>query len=168
MKKSITIICMFLLLITSFATFVHATENVEPLTEKSDYMVDTKARVMETYGVKEIVTGTVTDKVQEVKIEIIEGDYIGEEFVTNYVLTYDIAGKIQAYELDVGDKVLVQLTEDQDGNIVATVQDVAREKYIIAMFIIFLLSVVLVGGKQGVKAVLGLFATIVIICLVLI
>ena len=50
---------MFLLLITSFATFVHATENVEPLTEKSDYMVDTKARVMETYGVKEIVTGTV-------------------------------------------------------------------------------------------------------------
>ena len=168
MKKSITIICMFLLLITSFATFVHATENVEPLTEKSDYMVDTKARVMETYGVKEIVTGTVTDKVQEVKIEIIEGDYIGEEFVTNYVLTYDIAGKIQAYELDVGDKVLVQLTEDQDGNIVATVQDVAREKYIIAMFIIFLLSVVLVGGKQGVKAILGLFATIVIIYLVLI
>ena len=168
MKKSIAIICMFLLLITSFATFVHATENVEPLTEKSDYMVDTKARVMETYGVKEIVTGTVTDKVQEVKIEIIEGDYIGEEFVTNYVLTYDIAGKIQAYELDVGDKVLVQLTEDQDGNIVATVQDVAREKYIIAMFIIFLLSVVLVGGKQGVKAVLGLFATIVIIYLVLI
>ena len=168
MKKSITIICMFLLLITSFATFVHATENVEPLTEKSDYMVDTKARVMETYGVKEIVTGTVTDKVQEVKIEIIEGDYIGEEFVTNYVLTYDIAGKIQAYELDVGDKVLVQLTEDQDGNIVATVQDVAREKYIIAMFIIFLLSVVLVGGKQGVKAVLGLFATIVIINLELI
>ena len=168
MKKSITIICMFLLLITSFATFVHATENVEPLTEKSDYMVDTKARVMETYGVKEIVTGTVTDKVQEVKIEIIEGDYIGEEFVTNYVLTYDIAGKIQAYELDVGDKVLVQLTEDQDGNIVATVQDVAREKYIIATFIIFLLSVVLVGGKQGVKAVLGLFATIVIIYLVLI
>jgi hypothetical protein len=26
---------------------------------------------METYGVKEIVTGSVTDKVQEVKIEII-------------------------------------------------------------------------------------------------
>ena len=168
MKKTITILCMFLLLLTSFVSCVQATENVEPLVEKSEYMVDTKGRVMETYGVKEIVTGSVTDKVQEVKIEIIEGDYIGEEFVTNYVLTYDIAGKIQAYELDVGDKVLVQLTEDQDGNIVATVQDVAREKYIIAMFIIFLLSVVLVGGKQGVKAILGLFATIVIIYLVLI
>ena len=168
MKKTITILCMFLLVLTSFVTCVQATENVETLSEKSEYMVDTKARVMETYGVKEIVTGSVTDKVQEVKIEIIEGDYIGEEFVTNYVLTYDIAGKIQAYELDVGDKVLVQLTEDQEGNIVATVQDVAREKYIIAMFIIFLLSVVLVGGKQGVKAVLGLFATIVIIYLVLI
>ena len=162
---------MFLLIISSLATYIQATEttnvDAEPvsadLVEKNDYMVDTKARVMETYGVKEIVTGSVTDRVQEVKIEIIEGDYIGEEFVTNYVLTYDIAGKIQAYELDVGDKVLVQLTEDQDGNIVATVQDVAREKYIILMILVFLLSIVLVCGKQGVKAIIGLVATIVII-----
>lgn len=171
MKKITVVLCMFLLIISSLATYIQATEttnvDAEPvsadLVEKNDYMVDTKARVMETYGVKEIVTGSVTDRVQEVKIEIIEGDYIGEEFVTNYVLTYDIAGKIQAYELDVGDKVLVQLTEDQDGNIVATVQDVAREKYIILMILVFLLSIVLVCGKQGVKAIIGLVATIVII-----
>ena len=171
MKKIAVVLCMFLLIISSLATYIQATEttnvDAEPVSsdfvEKNDYMVDTKARVMETYGVKEIVTGSVTDRVQEVKIEIIEGDYIGEEFVTNYVLTYDIAGKIQAYELDVGDKVLVQLTEDQDGNIVATVQDVAREKYIILMIFVFLLSIVLVCGKQGVKAIIGLVATIVII-----
>ena len=167
MKKVTIVLCMFLLMITSLTVFVSATEpdtqeNTE-LIEKNDYVVDTVARVMETYGVKEVITGTVTDKVQEVKIEIVEGDYIGEEFTTNYVLTYDIAGKIQAYELDVGDRVLVQLTEDDEGNVIATVQDVAREKYIILMFVVFLLSIVLVCGKQGVKAIVGLIATIIII-----
>ena len=167
MKKVTIVLCMFLLMITSLTVFVSATEpdtqeNTE-LIEKNDYVVDTVARVMETYGVKEVVTGTVTDKVQEVKIEIVEGHYIGEEFTTNYVLTYDIAGKIQAYELDVGDRVLVQLTEDDEGNVIATVQDVAREKYIILMFVVFLLSIVLVCGKQGVKAIVGLIATIIII-----
>ena len=174
MKKVTIILCMFLLVITSMTVFVNATEpegqdtQTPELIEKNDYVVDTIARVMETYGVKEVVTGTVTDKVQEVKIEIIEGDYIGEEFTTKYVLTYDIAGKIQAYELDVGDRVLVQLTEDEEGNVIATVQDVAREKYIILMFIVFLVSIVLVGGKKGVKAIVGLILTIIIIYTVLI
>lgn len=174
MKKVTIILCMFLLVITSMTVFVNATEpegqdtQTPELIEKNDYVVDTIARVMETYGVKEVVTGTVTDKVQEVKIEIIEGDYIGEEFTTNYVLTYDIAGKIQAYELDVGDRVLVQLTEDDEGNVIATVQDVAREKYIILMFIVFLVSIMLVGGKKGVKAIVGLILTIIIIYTVLI
>ena len=174
MKKVTIILCMFLLVITSMTVFVNATEpegqdtQTPELIEKNDYVVDTIARVMETYGVKEVVTGTVTDKVQEVKIEIIEGDYIGEEFTTKYVLTYDIAGKIQAYELDVGDRVLVQLTEDDEGNVIATVQDVAREKYIILMFIVFLVSIVLVGGKKGVKAIVGLILTIIIIYTVLI
>lgn len=173
--KIVALICLILLMITPMLT-VSATETPAAeettdevtLLEKDSFVVDTQARVMETYGVKEVVTGTVTDRVQEVKIEIIEGDYIGEEFVTNYVLSYDIAGKIQAYELDVGDKVLVQLTEDADGAVVATVQDVAREKYIIFMFIIFLASILLVGGKQGVKAIVGLVLTIIIIYAVLI
>ena len=174
MKKVTIILCMFLLVITSMTVFVNATEpegqdtQTPELIEKNDYVVDTIARVMETYGVKEVVTGTVTDKVQEVKIEIIEGDYIGEEFTTKYVLTYDIAGKIQAYELDVGDRVLVQLTEDDEGNVIATVQDVAREKYIILMFIVFLVSIILVGGKKGVKAIVGLILTIIIIYTILI
>ena len=145
--KIVALICLILLMITPMLT-VSATETPAAeettdevtLLEKDSFVVDTQARVMETYGVKEVVTGTVTDRVQEVKIEIIEGDYIGEEFVTNYVLSYDIAGKIQAYELDVGDKVLVQLTEDADGAVVVTVQDVAREKYIIFMFIIFTIN----------------------------
>ena len=99
---------------------------------------------------------------QEVKVEITEGKYIGEEVTTNYILSYDIDGKILAYELDVGDKVIIQISEDADGNITATVQDVVRSNYIIGMFVLFLLSIIIVGGKKGIKAILGLLYTIIL------
>lgn len=73
-----------------------------------------------------------------------------------------------AYELEVGDKVIVQLSEDMDGNVTATVQDVVRSGYIIGMFVVFLLSIVLVGGKKGIKAILGLLYTIILIYLIMI
>ena len=105
---------------------------------------------------------------QEVKVEITEGKYIGEEVTTNYILSYDIDGKILAYELDVGDKVIIQISEDADGNITATVQDVVRSNYIIGMFVLFLLSIIIVGGKKGIKAILGLLYTIILIYFVMV
>ena len=138
------------------------------LIEKSDIITDTYGRIIEARSPREIQSGTVKDRVQDVKVEIIEGEYIGEEFETTFTLSYDIEGKIQAYELDVGDKVLVQLSEDLEGHVTATVQDVVRSGYIIGMFILFLLSIVLVGGKKGVKAILGLLYTIILIYLIMI
>ena len=76
---------------------------------------------METQDVKDVQNGSVKEKVQEVTVEITEGDYIGEEFTTEYVLSYDIDGKILAYELEVGDQVSVQIIEDANGTTTATV-----------------------------------------------
>ena len=106
--------------------------------------VETIGRVIKTSEIKEVENGNFTDKIQEVTIEIIKGDYIGEEYTTNYNLSYDIEGKIEAYELEVGDKVTVEIIEE-NGNVSVTVQDVARSGYIIWMFIIFLLSIIVVG-----------------------
>ena len=146
------------------------TENAqnEELVMQQEKIVDTIGKVIKVEEVREVVTGTVTDKVQQVTIEIVEGDYIGEEYTTDYILSYDIDGKILAYELDVGDKVTVQITEDPQGNVIATVQDVARSNYIIGMFIVFLLSIVLIAGKQGVKAIIGLILTIVLIYFIMV
>ncbi len=186
MKKTILVIIIFLLMINSFAITTFATEgepiqetpeqnngteelnNDMQLIEKSDIITDTYGRIIEARSPREIQSGTVKDRVQDVKVEIIEGEYIGEEFDTTFTLSYDIEGKIQAYELDVGDKVLVQLSEDLEGHVTATVQDVVRSGYIIGMFILFLLSIVLVGGKKGVKAILGLLYTIILIYLIMI
>jgi uncharacterized membrane protein len=145
-----------------------STTEDEGLIGKNNVITDTVGKIIEVNDVKEVVTGSVTDKVQEVTVEIIEGDYIGEEFTTNYVLSYDIDGKILAYELNKGNKVIVELTENEDGTITATVQDVVRSNYIILLFIFFLISIVLVGGKKGVKAILGLLFTILLIYLILV
>ncbi len=192
--KRVSIIFIIFLLITSVFCNVFATTPEQPveqtvpaepdtqqtetpqdaanqetqLIERQEKITDTTAKVIDVKEVREVVTGTVTDKVQEVTIEIIEGPYIGEEFTTDYTLSYDIDGKILAYELDVGDKVIVQIAESPDGHVIATVQDVARADYILGMFAVFLLSIVVIGGKRGVKAIIGLLLTIVLIYFILI
>jgi len=165
-------------MINSLVFCVNATENVVEATSetmdaaeivaKNETLINTYGKIIESKEVREIQAGSVKDTVQEVTVEITEGDYIGEEFTTDYVLSYDIEGKILAYELDEGDKVTVQIIEDESGNISATVTDVVRANYIITMFVLFLLSIILVGGKKGVRAILGLLLTIVLIYLIMI
>ena len=189
MKKISILFVIFLLMITIFSICVQATTPIETENEiassdetmengtesssteligKDDTVITTYGKIVEVGEVKENVTDVLTDKVQPVVVEIIEGDYIGEEFSTEYVLSYDIEGKILAQELDVGDKVTVQISEDSNGKATASVVDIVRANYIIGLVVIFLLSIVLVGGKKGIKAILGLLYTIVLIYMVMI
>ena len=173
-KVSILLIC-FLLMMNVMNVMVNATETSNEeysddaeLVQNYENLINTYGKIIEAGDAIEVVTGTVTEKVQEVTVEITEGDYIGDEFTTNYVLSYDIDGKILAYELDVGNKVSVQIVESADGSITVTVLDVVRANYIGVMFAIFLLSVVIIGGIKGVKAIVGLLYTIALIYFVLI
>lgn len=162
-------------MISGMAFSVNATETSDgeysddaELVQNYENLINTYGKIIEVGEAVEVVTGTVTEKVQEVTVEITEGDYIGDEFTTNYVLSYDIDGKILAYELDVGNKVSVQIVESADGSITVTVLDVVRANYIGVMFALFLLSVVIIGGIKGVKAIIGLLYTIALIYFVLI
>lgn len=175
MKKVSILLIVFLLMTSAMAIVANATETTEvqyaeeaELVQSYENLINTYGRIIEVGKPVEVVTGTVTEKVQEVTVEITEGDYIGDEFTTNYVLSYDIDGKILAYELDVGNKVTVQIIENADGTISVTVLDVVRANYIGIMFAIFLLSVVIIGGVKGVKAIVGLLYTIALIYFVLI
>ncbi len=144
------------------------TETAENAEESSTTSIQVTARILEAGEPKQVQTGSVMDTVQEVKIEILEGVYEDEEFTTNYNLSYDIDGKILGYELEVGDKVIVQIVEDENGNVAVTVQELSRNGYIILMMILFLGSIVLVGGKQGIKAIMGLIVTILAVYFILI
>lgn len=175
MKKISLLFMIFILMIQCLTINIQATEENTVITDQSPQIIEKNEKVTEVIGkvvdagkVTEKVTGTVTDKVQQVTIKITEGDYKGEEYTTEYVLSYDIAGKIVAYELELGDKVIVQLSEDSEGNVTATVYDIVRSGYITFMFILFLASIVVIGGKQGVKAIVGLLITILAVYFILI
>ena len=167
MKKISFIFITFLLMINLFMVNVIATEDTQAYagTEQS---IEVTGKIIEAGEVTEKVTGTVTDKVQKVTVKITEGEYKGEKYETEFVLSYDIEGKIVAYPLEVGDKVITQLSVDSKGQVTATVYDVVRSGYIIVMFLLFVLSVILIGGKGGVKAIIGLVVTILAIYFILI
>lgn len=175
LKKIAIVIITVIIMINITLAIEATTEGENPTTDQATQVqgststqIDCKAVVMKVGEIKEVETGSITDTVQEVTIEILDGVYEAEEFTTNYILSYDIDGKIKAYELEVGDKVSVQVVEDEMGNVTASVQNVIRDKYIYAMFGLFLLSIVLVGGKQGVKAIIGLLITILAVYFILI
>lgn len=190
LKKIALIIITFVLMINCYMGVIYATEagnttenqntvqtqetantgeNAEDgLVATHSEVIEAKARVIEAGEVKKVKTGSVEDTVQDVKIEILDGEYETKEYDTSYILSYDIDGKILAYELKEGDKVTAQIAKDADGTVTVTVQDVQRGGYIYIMFFVFLASVILVGGKEGVKAVIGLLITILCIWFILI
>ena len=185
LKKITLIIIASVLMINCYVGVIYATEENkvanETVTEEAtaettatglvggySESIEVKAEVIEAGEVRKVTTGTVEDTVQEVVIEILEGEYETKEYTTDYVLSYDIDGKIFAYELEEGDKVIAQIAKSDDGAITVTVQDVQRNNYITIMFILFLASVIGVGGKQGVKAVIGLLITILSVWFILV
>lgn len=134
---------------------------------KTEYF-EVKAKVLEVGETKTVENGSMKDTVQEVKVEILEGDYDTQEFTTNYILSYDMEGKILAYELKKGDKVWVQITKTPEGKVSVEIENVVRQNYIYFMVILFLLSILLVGGKRGIKAIVGLTITIVAVYLIMV
>lgn len=172
----ILILMMSLLLVKSYASEENTevpeqvnAENIEEnITSQEDYSIETIGKVIEVSEPVDNQVGNITERTQEVKIEIIEGDYIGEEFTTTYVLSYDVSLNLMSFELEKGDKVTVEIIEDVNGNVTANIQDIARANYIIVLFLLFLLSIFIIGGKQGIKTVASVILTLLIIYLVLI
>ena len=131
-------------------------------------VVEAKAKVIEAGQVKKVANGSFEDTIQTIKLEIINGEYKDRQFSTDYVLSYDVEGKILAYELEEGNKVTVQIAEDPDGSIVVTIEDFQRVGYIYFMFALLLATIIVIGGKQGIKAAISLVISILALYYVLI
>ncbi|MGN1299691.1 MAG: YibE/F family protein [Candidatus Scatovivens sp.] len=175
MKRGLICI-IILLLILGLAINVYAEEETVQNTEETQnntvtneiINVEAKAKVLEAGEVKQVETGSITDTVQEVKIKILEGSHKGEEFTTNYILSYDIEGKILAYELEKDDIVWVQLTENTDGTVGIAVENIVRQNYILLMIIVFFASIILIGRKKGIQAIAGLIVTVLAVYFILV
>lgn len=131
-------------------------------------VTEAKAKVIEAGEIRKVTNGSIEDTVQTVKLEILNGKYETKEFTTDYVLSYDVEGKILAYELNEGNKVTVQITEEADGTTSIVIQDFQRANYIYIMFAFLLIAIIAIGGKQGIKTAVNLIITILALYFVLI
>ena len=167
--KKIIIILLFLLIINNniYAT-QQVSDNIGNISEQNYKTSEVEAKILEAGEIKEIKTENITDVVQELKIKILDGKYKGEEFTTNYVLSYDIEGKILAYELEKDDTVMVHISENPDGSVEVSVENIVRQNYMLIMVLVFFASIIIIGGKKGINAIIGLSVTILAVYFILI
>lgn len=99
------------------------------------------------------------ETVQDIKIKILNGDKKDEKFDSTYVLTYDIDNKVVGSKLREGATLFVKITEE-NGEVKVDIQDIVRQNYLLVLVLFFFASIILVGKKKGVKAILGLIVTV--------
>lgn len=159
MAKKITLITILILIILFNFTRVFGTEftseNIEGYT--SEY---SKAKVLETGEVYEQESSGYKMKVQDVTLQVLDGKYKDQILKSTYSISYDLDGKIEGYQLDKGNKVDIQISLI-DGTISEVmVIDIIRYQYIVLMVIIFFAIILLIGRKQGLKAIIAFIITI--------
>lgn len=182
MKRKLSIIIFTLILfLMFFSTIIKAdetaattetnatpvtTENTETSTKKES-AENIKAKIIETGEVYERENGSGgKETVQKVKLKILNGEKSDEKFDSEYVLSYDMDNKIIGNKLRKGSTVYVKVSEES-GEVKVTIQDVQRQGYLIGLIIFFFASIILVGRKKGVKAIIGLIITILAVFFVL-
>ena len=98
----------------------------------------------------------------ELEVELLTGRYKGDVcHVTNYFSAL--------YNVDVakGDKVSVRIDTTDAGKYEVSIYNYNRIPLFIGLIVVFFAVLVLLGGKQGLKAFAGLVYTVLVICFVL-
>lgn len=99
----------------------------------------------------------------KLQIEILSGRYKGD-----IVTTTNYFGAVNNVIVGVGDKLTVRIDTTDVGKYQVSIYNYHRTYIIIGIVGLFLLTLVLIGGKQGIKAVVGLFFTILCIIFILV
>lgn len=97
---------------------------------------------------------------QLVTIEVLNGKYKGEVLLIPNYTTGNFVFDIPVVE---GDKVIIFIEEFSDGSYEAYITDYARDRYVYWLLLIFILLLIIVGRKTGLKAVLTLGLTVLLV-----
>ena len=96
---------------------------------------------------------------QKILAEITSGKYAGETFLVD-----NAVGILTDYSpVEVGDKVVVHISTYSDGTTMTTVYTPNRSGMLYVIMGLFILVTILVGGRTGLKSILGLVLTIVVL-----
>ncbi len=100
------------------------------------------------------------EMIQEVRLKVGSGKYKGEMYVTDNVISGQPAFDIP---VETGDQIIIQLDEYTDGTVDVFVTDYNRESYLKWLVAGFIAILVLVGKSKGVKTVVTIGVTILMI-----
>lgn len=156
-------ICLYILCICIFLQFFLLLNNVYAAEDSTTY----KAKVVELIDIKDqsVEAGktgedTVNQNInQYVKVKIISnGKYKGQEYTAEYCIKSE--GTIESPKLKLGNKVLVSIEQDQNGELNVIVTDIYRINYLLIVFAIFIAIILLIGKTKGVKTLISLLVTV--------
>ncbi|WP_077368609.1 YibE/F family protein [Anaerosalibacter sp. Marseille-P3206] len=153
MKKT-SILLIILLLICSLNVYAESVEDSN-MTMETAIVLDASDMIeAEEYD----------GQYQNVKLKITSGKYKNEIVDTENQLSSNFAFNIIVKE---GDKVVVSIEEIEDGDINVFITDYMRQHYIFYLTIIFILLILLIGRKKGLKSVITLTITVLAILKIL-
>lgn len=120
-----------------------------------------KARVVEVREEEERGDSSdIIERVQKLKLEILTGEYKGELVDVDNPLSNNYAYNI---EVKKGDKVLIgiEIFEDEMADIYIT--SFLRQNQLILLLVVFVGLIVVIGGRKGIKSILTLGLTVVLV-----
>ena len=113
------------------------------------------AEIEEEYEFNEYYYSVSRYVIQPIRVRILEGDHIGEEYAISYLLTGDSLSNIQYAEVEVGDTIFVAISDDgtEAGvyvDITNTGSNIERIGVVVCIAIIALVLLGIYGGKKGI------------------
>ncbi len=148
----ITALILFVSLSFTLAKFSHAQNSGDEVLE---------AKVTEIIRQRELISNDgVKFKQQDLRLLVTKGSLKGKTIVYHGISDIEVANQ-NTYQ--VGDKVLVMKTTDENGQAKYYVTDYVRRGALTLLAVLFVLSVLLVAGGKGLRAVIILIATFFII-----
>lgn len=100
---------------------------------------------------------------QTLIVEVTSGQYKGQQLLTD-----NAVGPLYGEPAQVGDSVTLIISTYSDGSLRASVYEYDRSTAVYCIVAVFFLVTILVGGKTGIKSILGLVFTVAALLLLLI
>lgn len=145
-------------LLLFLALFFYARSGRETYNDSGIGLFYETARVVEIISDDTVVDETVENVrrgSQKLRLEILSGEYAGEIVGTvNYLSAF-----YNVY-VDEGDEVAVSINVTREGEYTVSIYNYSRDMWIWGFVALFALVLIIVGGRQGAKAILGLGITV--------
>ena len=159
MKKIIFSFILTLVLGLSFVSSVLAQDFENEATSQDGEGLKAKVLEVITEEEKTREDGSIY-KQQNLRLEAVEGPRRGQEIIYYGISDIEVAN---ANFYKAGDRVFVDIFQDESGQETVYVVDFVRNKALYILAFIFVLAVIVVGRTKGIRALLSLFLSFVVI-----